>query len=194
MRIIGITGGIGSGKSEVLRYMAGCGAHVVEADRVAHTLMGKGGTAYQSIVEYFGEAILDGEGEIDRKALGGIVFQDEEKLKALNGIVHPAVKAYILSDIEVHRAYGTIYYVIEAALLIQDGYKAICDELWYIYVNRDDRIRRLVAGRGGDAKQYSAVMQSQENEEFYRKYCDVVIDNSGSLADTQNAIKALLNS
>lgn len=178
MIVIGITGGIGSGKSTLLSYFRQMdGACVVEADSLAHRLMQPGEGAYERIVDCFGEDILDAEGAIDREKLGKVVYTAPEALSKLNGIVHPAVKEYILRDIELHREKGTEYYVIEAALLIEDGYRAICDTLWYVYTEREERIRRLIAGRGGDREKWERVIANQSSEEYYRENCDVVIDN-----------------
>lgn len=196
MRIIGITGGIGTGKSTVLHMMEReAGVYIVETDRLAHTLMEPGQKAYEKIVDTFGTQILSEDGTIDRVSLGKIVFGDAGKLEQLNAIVHPAVKEYIMTDIEAKRESGEVrFYVIEAALLIEDGYKAICDELWYIYVDREERIRRLIAGRGGERAKYEAVMENQATEDYYMENCDVVIHNEESLEKTANVVKELLSS
>ena len=128
MRIIGITGGIGSGKSTVLNLLEeNYSAYIVETDKLAHYLMEPGQTAYEKIVDAFGTDILAEDGKINRAILGNIVFQEEAALNTLNGIVHPAVKEYILHDIEQKKQEQVSIYVIESALLIEDGYKAICD-------------------------------------------------------------------
>lgn len=194
MKIIGITGGIGTGKSTVLNILKDkFQAYIIETDKLAHLLMLPGENAYLNIVETFGENILNEDKSINRGYLGNIVFRDKEALERLNNIVHPAVKEYILKDIEQKKAEHKIeYYVIEAALLIEDGYKAICDELWYIYVDKDERIRRLLLGRGGSVEKWEAVMKSQSDEDYYRKYCDRVINNGKSIEYTENIINELL--
>ena len=196
IRIIGITGGIGTGKSTVVHMMEReVGVYIVETDRLAHTLMEPGQKAYEKIVDTFGTQILSEDGTIDRASLGKIVFGDARKLEQLNAIVHPAVKEYIMTDIDTKQKSGEVrFYVIEAALLIEDGYKAICDELWYIYVDREERIRRLIAGRGGERAKYEAVMENQATEDYYMENCDVVIHNEESLEKTANVVKELLSS
>lgn len=191
MRVIGITGGIGTGKSTVLNVLKEqFGAYVLEADRLAHKLMEPGETAYQQIVDSFGKIILGDDNTIDRGKLGGIVFNDAEALKRLNAIVHPAVKEYILQDIDAKRQEEkTDYYVIEAALLIEDGYRSICDELWYIHTDREERINRLVTGRGGSREKWEQVIASQSEEAFYRNHCDIIIDNGTNLQNTINVVK-----
>lgn len=194
MKVIGITGGIGCGKSEVLKYLESRGAYIIEADKLAHSLMRKGQKIYDDIVDEFGESILSADGEIDRSEFSRVVFGDEASLAKLNSIVHPAVKEYILNDIDAKKNGGNMdYYIIEAALLIQDGYKDICDEIWYVYADVDTRLDRLVKGRGGEASKYISVMNNQADENYYRLYSDKVIDNSGDFEKTQNVLKALLN-
>ena len=194
MKVIGITGGIGTGKSTVLNLLKdNYNAYIVETDKLAHTLMLPGEKAYEAIVEVFGEDVLQENKTIDRGKLGAIVFADASKLNQLNGIVHPAVKEYILQDVALKREEGNVkYYVIEAALLIEDGYKAICDELWYIYVNKEERIRRLIAGRGGSREKWEQVIGNQSSEEYYKTHCDVIIDNGASVEKTIDVLKDLL--
>lgn len=191
MRIIGITGGIGTGKSTILQVLEKeYGAYIIETDKLAHQLMLPGEQAYNRIVAQFGDNILNEDNTIDRGKLGQIVFQNKNQLQQLNEIVHPAVKNFILQDIDCKRRQEKVsYYVIEAALLIEDGYKAICDELWYIYASKDTRIQRLLSGRGGTKEKWLQVISNQSSEEFYRMHCDVIIDNDGSVEKTSTLIK-----
>lgn len=195
MKIIGITGGIGTGKSTVLTLLKQeYSAYIVEADKLAHKLMLPGGTAYEQIVDIFGADILNAEGVIDRNRLGAIVFKNPDALGKLNEVVHPAVKKYILQDIELKKKEGSAqYYVIEAALLIEDGYKMICDELWYIYVEKEERIRRLLAARGGNREKWVQIIGNQSSENYYHTNCDYVIDNGKSFEHTANIVKELLS-
>ncbi len=195
MKIIGITGGIGTGKSTVLNFLKQeYNAYIVEADRLAHELMLPGEAAYRQITDIFGTAILSTDGTIDRNRLGTIVFGDAEALRKLNAVIHPAVKQYILQDIEARKKEGNVkYYVIEAALLIEDGYKTICDELWYIYTEREERIRRLIAGRGGSREKWENVIGNQSSDDYYRTNCDYVIDNGRGFEYTINIVKELLS-
>ena len=194
MKIIGITGGIGCGKSEVLKFLESMGAYIIEADRLAHSLMSNGQDTYNSIVEVFGNDILLDNGDIDRFKLGKIVYSDKEALNKLNSIVHPAVKNYIINDINDKRQAGNIdNYIIEAALLIQDGYREICDEIWYIYADYSTRLQRLVKGRGGNEEKYITVMNNQADDEYYISNSDRIIDNNDDFEKTQNVLKVLLN-
>lgn len=190
MKVIGITGGVGAGKSAILSYLKEKhGAVVVEADKVGHFLMEPGGACYYSIVEKFGSSILNGDQTINRGKLGKIVFADETLLEALNQIIHPRVKAHIVSEIAKERAYHrTKVFVIEAALLLEDHYDAICDEIWYIDTDAAIRAERLKASRGYDDEKIAGIMANQKSPEEFRKACQAVIDNSGLLEDTYEQI------
>ena len=189
MKIIGITGGIGSGKSVCLSILEkDFGAYIVQADQVAHLLMEPGEDTFDRIVGTFGDGILN-DGRIDRGKLGAIVMSDETKLGQLNSIVHPAVKDYILQDIENRRDDGVRIYVLEAALLIQDGYKQICDEIWFIHTDKDIRVRRLREGRGYSEEKAISFMNNQPDDDFFMGNCDRVINNNSDA----DAMKILLD-
>ena len=190
MRMIGITGGVGSGKSQVLSWLREhCQGEFLEADRVAHRLMARGGSCYAAIVELFGRDILGKEGEIDRKKMGSRVFQDRELLKKLNAIVHPAVKAYIREAADRARARGDKFLFLEAALLIEEKYDEICDELWYVYAEEAVRRERLKKSRGYSDEKIDGMLASQLPEEEFRKHCCFVLDNSGDFSDTAKQLE-----
>ena len=190
MKVIGITGGVGAGKSEILRYLKEKhGAVVIEADKVGHFLMEPGGACYYSIVEKFGSSILNGDQTINRGKLGKIVFADEALLTELNKIIHPRVKSHIVSEIAKERAYHrTNYFVVEAALLIEDHYDVVCDELWYIHTDADVRAKRLKETRGYDDEKIASICANQKSPEEFRSACQVVIDNSKDLAGNYQQI------
>ena len=194
MKVIGITGGVGSGKSRVLYELEEkYGAYVVEADKLAHELMLPGMTIYDEIIKQFGTQILNEDKTINRKKLGEIVFEDKNKLMALNAIVHPLVKISILDLIRNKTEEGSVkFFIIEAALLIQDGYKSICDEIWYIYVPLDVRIRRLKIQRGYSDEKCMEIVKNQPEDEFYIKNSDYVIDNSKSFDNVSEELYRLL--
>ena len=178
MIVLGITGGIGSGKSLVLHKLEQLPDTVIlEADLLAHRLMSPGHRAYREIVSAFGTGILSPDGTIDRAVLGQMVFRQEELLEQLNHIVHPEVKRNIRERIRRNRAKGTRLFVIEAALLIQDGYQAICDEIWYVHTKKEIRIRRLLDSRGGTPEKWEAVFASQPEDEYFLQHADVVLKN-----------------
>ncbi len=185
MKVIGITGGIGSGKSRVLSFLEETHHAVVcQADKVAWELQRPGESCYQEIVMQFGSGILNADTTIDRKALGQIVFANETKLLQLNAIMHPMVKCEIKKRISRERERGTLIFVIEAALLIEEHYDEICDELWYIYTDEQIRRQRLKADRGYNDEKIDAVMAAQLSEEMFRKKCKRVIENSGAFEET----------
>lgn len=186
MKVIGITGGVGAGKSEILQYLkVNHKAIIVEADKVGHMLMEPGGACYYSIVEKFGSSILNGDQTINRGKLAKIVFSDESLLEALNKIIHPRVKAHIVSEIAKERAYHrTNLFVVEAALLLEDHYDVICDEIWYVDANPEIRAKRLKESRGYDDEKIAGIMANQKSPEEFKSACQAMIDNSGSLIET----------
>lgn len=195
MRVIGITGGVGAGKSEILAFLEkDCKARVFQADAAGHRVMEPGTDAFEQIAALFGSEILGQEGRIDRRALGAVVFSDEEKRKALNQIIHPAVKAMALEEIaRAGEEGGCELFVIEAALLIEDHYEEICDELWYIYAEPQVRRERLRASRGYSDEKISAVFASQLSDEEFRKHCQAVIDNNGCIEKAYKEIQGQID-
>lgn len=195
MRIIGITGGVGAGKSEILDFLRNrYEAHVIQADEVGHLVIEMGTEGYQKVLDVFGQEILRPDGAIDRGILGGIVFSDPAKREALNQIIHPAVKAWIRREIERKAQEGECrLLVIEAALLIEDHYEELCEEFWYIYTEEGERRERLKASRGYSDEKISAIFASQSSDQIFREHCQVVIDNNGSIEDTYRQIENLLD-
>jgi dephospho-CoA kinase len=194
MKVIGITGGIGSGKSKVLYYLKEkYDAYIVEADKLAKSLMLPGGPVYKKLVVCFPSVVKEKDGPIDSKTLAGIVYSDKKLLEKLNSIVHPAVKEYILQDIDKKAADNDCQlYIIEAALLIEDGYKNICDEMWYVRTDMDVRIKRLEEFRGMDSESAKAVIMNQKPEDYYTEHSDFIIDNSGEFKSTEEQINQKL--
>lgn len=192
MRVIGITGGVGAGKSELLAFLEKeCGAKVFQADLAGHQVMEPGTEAFERVTALFGRGILGEDGRIDRRVLGAFVFSDMKKREALNGIIHPAVKEMALKEIARAREEGNAsLFVIEAALLIEDHYEKICDELWYIYADPEVRRERLRASRRYSDEKISAIFASQLPDGEFRKYCRRVIDNSGAIETACEQIRA----
>lgn len=185
MKIIGITGGVGTGKSKVLAYMEEqFKAVVCQADHVAWELQRPGEICYKQIINEFGEHILNQDKTINRPLLGSIVFSDALALQKLNQIMHPAVKMYILQKIEEEKTKHTTCFVIEAALLLETHYDEICDEIWYIYTDEATRRNRLKENRSYTDEKIDAILKSQLSEVSFQEQCDIVIDNSGDFKDT----------
>lgn len=197
MRFIGITGGVGAGKSEILSYLGKkTGVRVMLADEIAHELMEAGTDCYKCLRQTFNdEDIWNSDGSFNREKLAKVIFSDKIKRDIMNSIVHPAVKEYVITQQEYEKERGELsLLVLEAALLIEEHYDKICDELWYIYTSEENRRDRLKASRGYSDEKIDNIFKSQLSEEEYRKYCAVVIDNNGSVeAAFEQIDKALVN-
>ena len=197
MKFIGITGGVVAGKSEILSYLGKkTGVRVMLADEIAHELMEAGTDCYKCLRQTFNdEDIWNSDGSFNREKLAKVIFSDKLKRDIMNSIVHPAVKEYVIRQQEYEKERGELsLLVLEAALLIEEHYDKICDELWYIYTSEENRRDRLKASRGYSDEKIDNIFKSQLSEEEYRKYCAVVIDNNGSVeAAFEQIDKALVN-
>lgn len=192
--IIGITGGVGSGKSAVLQILKNkFHAEVIEADIIAHEIMEPGNLCYTQILSGFGTEILDEQQKINRNKLGDITFNNKEKLDSLCRVIHPAVWDEInkkIKTIQTHKPDSII--VIEAALLIEGGYKSLCDEIWYVYTDMQIRQKRLKENRGYSDKKIQDIMSNQLSDKAFRENSDYIIDNSKTLKDTETQIQKKL--
>ena len=197
MKFIGITGGVGAGKSEILSYLGKkTGVRVMLADEIAHELMEAGTDCYKCLRQTFNdEDIWNSDGSFNREKLTKEILSDKQKRDIMNSVVHPAVKEYVIRQQEYEKERGELsLLVLEAALLIEEHYDKICDELWYIYTSEENRRDRLKASRGYSDEKIDNIFKSQLSEEEYRKYCAVVIDNNGSVeAAFEQIDKALVN-
>lgn len=189
MKFIGITGGVGAGKSELLKFIKEhylCKIYL--ADEVAYEVRKPGTKCYEELCDLLGEDVVS-----DSKKMAAKVFSDEELLSKVNGIVHPAVREYLLDALDKAKKDGeTELFFVEAALLIEAGYKGTCDELWYVYADRETRIKRLMEARGYTREKAISIMDNQLSEDVFRKECDFIIDNSSSLDKSYEAIKGRL--
>lgn len=194
MKVIGITGGVGAGKSQILEYLrkkAAC--RVIMADQAAHMLEEPGEVCYERITALLGEDILAKDGRIDRGKMAGRIFGDQDILARINEIVHPAVKAYLVDEIDKERRAGELQYLfIEAALLIENGYGQIVDEMWYVHTEEKIRRARLKESRHYSDARIDQIMQGQLSEEMFYRHCSVVIDNSGTLESAYRQIEEKL--
>lgn len=195
MKFIGITGGVGAGKSAILDYLKNKpDTKVMLADEIAHELMVPGTQCYDRLKAEFGtEDIYQKDGFFDRIKLAQVIFSDDEKRKKLNGIVHPAVRKYVIGQAAYERKEGKIkFLVLEAALLIEEHYDEICDELWYIYTSEENRRIRLKKQRNYSDEKINEIFNSQLTDEKFRKACRVVIDNNGTIEAAEAQIEAAL--
>lgn len=194
IKTIGVTGGVGCGKSVVMEMLEKeFGGMVILADLTAHELMQPGGESYRQILEEFGEEILAEDSTIDRNRLSALVFQDPKKLARLNEITHPNVITEIMRRLqEADQAACVPFAAVEAALLLESGIAEEMDTLWYIHADVDTRLKRLQEGRGYSYEKSLSVMEKQRKEEDFRKACPVVIDNSGTVEETRTQVRAAL--
>lgn len=183
--LIGLTGNIATGKSTVAKMLEELGATVIDADALVHELQRQGTPVFDDIVTAFGSGILDRAGEIDRKALGTIVFADPEKLRTLESIVHPAV--LIESARRIMEAPTSIV-VYEAIKLIEAGRAEMCDALWVVIARSDVQLQRLMRDRYMSEAEARQRIEAQPPQSEKIKLATVVIDNSGLLADTQRQV------
>lgn len=183
MKVIGITGGVGSGKSALLSYVENTyNCKVILADEVAHRVREPGNPGYESLTQVLPSDVLDADGTINRVRMAEQIFASDDLRKKVNDIVHPAVKEVILAEIDRGKKEEKLDFLfIEAALLIEDGYLDIVDEMWYIYACEEVRRQRLRETRNYPDERIDMIMKSQLAEDAFREACDVVIDNRGSL-------------
>ena len=183
---VGVTGGIGSGKSSAVQVLADLGAVVIDADRVGHEVYAPGTVGFDQVVAAFGAGIVGDDGAIDRKRLGPIVFGDPAALARLNAIVHPLIRDAVAARIAAERRSGGAPIVVEAALLIEAKWDALVDEVWLVVARREVIEERLTSQRGMDPAAVAARIRAQLTDEERRAHADVVIDNSG----TREALRA----
>lgn len=237
MKVIGITGGVGSGKTALLNYIREqYNCRILLSDEASHEVMLPGGAAYEELVKLLSaypadpameqsgspqpdsrtaeedgyhagtpagrkgdKALLNADGTISHREMAARIFAHQDLLEKVNAVLHPAVRVYILDAIReeqeknrMHAPEAVDYFFLEAALLIENGYGAVVDEMWYIYCDRDVRVQRLKAGRGYSDEKIAGIMAAQLSDEEFRRGSDVVIDNSGSLEDACRQIDAAM--
>jgi dephospho-CoA kinase len=185
--LIGLTGNISTGKSTVAGMLAELGAEVIDADKAAHGVMRAGAPAHARIVATFGPGILATGGEIDRKRLGAIVFADLSALAQLEAIVHPATLEAINRRVAVASAKVV---VIEAIKLIEAGMADTCDSVWVTACQPEQRVQRMMAGRGMSRAEAERRVQAQPPQEEKIARADVIIDTSGTLLWTRTQVRA----
>ena len=194
MKTIGITGGVGAGKSAVLEYLAdNYNCDIIMTDDVAKGLYTKGSKTYEMMIALIGEDIVDETGEIDKKKLAEIIFASPNKRAALDSIVHPLVKQEVITKVTNNRIENRLDYTfVESALLLDDHYEVFCDEVWYIDAGEDVRRKRLKDSRGYSDEKIDNILKSQKTKEELVGSCDYCIDNSGELAGTFAQINKIL--
>lgn len=179
---IGLTGGIGCGKSTVTKILAELGATVMDADKIAHSTYAPGGPAYDGVVAAFGKEVLAPDGSVDRTKLGPIVFKEPAKLVELQNAVWPATKQRIRDLIAEARAKGERQpVVVEAAILIEANWQSVFDEVWLISAAKEFVVQRVERERGLKPEQTEARIRAQLPDEERRKHAQLVIENNGTI-------------
>lgn len=188
MFVIGLTGGIGAGKTLVSETLEALGATLVNADLVGHQAYSPNTETWRAVVDAFGREILDGDGRIIRRALGAIVFADADKLALLNSIVHPRIYAMIEERIAALAEDGVEVVVVEAALLIEANWTALADEIWVVAAPRDLTLARLAA-RGMSEERARTIMDAQMPQDERLTYADAAIANDGGVRELEAAVE-----
>ena len=189
---IGLTGGIGSGKSTVTRILADLGAIIMDADKIAHSTYAPGGPAYAGVVAVFGKEVLAPDGTVDRSKLGPIVFKDPSKLGRLTAAVWPATKQRIGEMIVEARKNGERKpIVVEAAILIEANWQPLFDEVWLVTAAKQAVIERVERDRGLKPEQTEARIKAQLSDEERRKHATLIIENDGTIPQLQQKIAHL---
>lgn len=188
--VIGLTGGIASGKSVVSQMLAEQGALVIDADKVGHEAYARGSGCYEAVVEAFGPDVVGGDGEVDRKALGGKVFGDAAQRKRLEDIVWPWMRSTMEGRLTGLRADGVPVVVLEAAVLIEADWIPIVDQVWLVEVSPDVARQRIMSRNGLTAEQADARINTQLSNGERERHAQVIIDNSGTLDELRRRVEA----
>jgi len=192
MPVIGLTGGIASGKSLVSETLKELGAQVVDADTVAREVVESGSLGWKKVVESFGDDILNPDETVNRKKLGQLVFANPKKLKLLNDITHPLILDKINSEIKKYRDLDTQnvkVMVIDAPLLIETGLHRLADEVWVVDIPEEMQVERLVQRDGMTREEAWSRINSQMPASEKKKLAQVIINNSGKIATTQKTVR-----
>jgi dephospho-CoA kinase len=189
LKIIGLTGGIGSGKSTVTQFLAELGAVIIDLDRVGHEALKRGGQAWQQVVDAFGKGILTTDGDIDRARLGEIVFKDREALLRLNRIIHPVIDSIVAEKIEAYRCQGVKVVVLEAAAMLEAGKTGQVGELWVTVAQETTVLDRLEERSGYSQEESKTRINAQLTDEERIKKADVVIETDCTLDELKDKVK-----
>ena len=192
MKVIGLVGGIGSGKSEVAKILASLGAEVIDADKVGHHVYEPGTPGFDAVVAEYGREIVADDGRIDRKLLGARVFGDPAALQRLNEIVHPLIREEIAKRIETARTVQKAPVAfVEAAIMLEAGWRPIAQEIWAVIASPELVRDRLQTHRGLSVQDIEARVARQTSDDVRRSAADVVIENRGTLQELRDRVEEL---
>lgn len=193
MKVIGLSGGIASGKSTVSNILRDKGIPIIDGDVIAREIVEKGSNVLDRLVETFGEEVLYEDGTLNRRKLGTIVFNNKENLEKLNNIMHPAIKKEILKNIDFYDNAGKKYCVVDGALLMEGIFKDIANILILVYVNSDTQVKRLIDRNNIDHDEAVSKINSQMPFEDKKKYANYIIDNSYDLEYTKSQVNKIMS-
>ncbi len=190
--VVGLTGGIGVGKSTVSQILARLGAIIIDADKVGHRIILPGGKAYDVVVREFGRDILEPDGTINRKRLGAIVFSDHDKLRRLDSIMHPLMAEAMAEEIASLRkiAAPDSGIVLEAAVLIEAGWERLVDQVWVVVSDIERVIERLAVRNNLSRAEVMKRMSAQISDEERLTHADVILRNNGSFEEMEKQVLA----
>jgi len=192
VKLIGLTGGVGSGKSTVAEMMRELGAQVVDADEATHAVYEPGSPGFDAVVREFGDAYVE-SGHIDRSRLGELVFRDDDARRRLNSIVHPLVREWMAKRTAEAAERGAEVVVQDVPLLFENGLERLFSSVVLVYVPEEIQVERLVSGRGFTPERARAMIAAQMPIENKRGLAHHVINNSGTREDTLAQVKAVWN-
>ena len=191
MRLIGLTGGIASGKTMITDYLADLGAPVVDADKITHMLQEPGSPVLREIAAAFGEDCLDKDGNLDRPRLAGLIFDSEENRRKLNQIMHPRIGEAIQAEIRRYADAGEAVAIFSAPLLLEGGRSGMTDEIWVVALDPAEQVRRLMDRDGIGEEEAQKRLAAQSSLQDKLANADRVIDNNGSREEARKQAKAL---
>lgn len=191
MMVVGLTGGICSGKSTIAEMFQRLGATVIDADQVAHALVEPGQPLFETVASAFGREIVGADGRIDRRRLGAMVFADPEARRRLEAILHPAIIEECEWRIRQAEVSGTSLCLVNAALLIESGWHARCDAVILVEASEAIQLDRLVGSRGLSRDEAMLRIRSQMPQHKKRRHARYVIENDGPLKETERQVKAV---
>lgn len=194
MLVVGLTGSIGTGKSEVTRVLQELGAKVINADQVGHEAYTPHTESWNAVVDAFGRDILQPDGQIDRRKLGAIVFADPGQMAKLNGIMHPRMAGMVSEKIEQMRSQGVQVVVVEAALMFEAGWETLVDEVWATASPLETVFQRLMSRNGLNEEEVRKRLGSQMDIQERLDRSDVVVDNSGDVTALEATVQSLWES
>ncbi|MBQ1257231.1 MAG: dephospho-CoA kinase [Clostridia bacterium] len=192
--ILGLTGGIASGKSEAAKHLSSLGAACIDADAISRAMTAPGGPLLPALREAFGDGIFDEDGSLNRRALADIVFADPMQRRLLDSVTHPAIQKAMMDDVERYEDEGKPLVVLNVPLLFETGMDALCDETWLISLDRDKQIERLMERDGLTHEQAVARIDSQMSLEDKEALATVIIDNRRSIEKLKSELTGLYTS